>query len=95
MYTEFHIKANALDEKFLKAVKAMFKSKSISIVVTEEQDETEYLLQNEANRKMLEDGLQQDEGYEFSLEEFSTLSKNLSKNKKTDTSKLKKIKISK
>lgn len=57
MYTEFHLNANKLDEKFLKAVKAMFKSKPISIVVTEELDETEYLLQSDANRKMLERSL--------------------------------------
>ena len=61
MYTEFHIKANALDEAFLKGIKAMFKSKPISIIITEEQDETEYLLQSTANRKMLEESLKQAE----------------------------------
>ena len=92
MYTEFHINANALDEKFLKAVKAMFKSKPISIIITEEQDETEYLLQSDANRKMLEDSLKSEEGYEFSVKDFSILSKNLSKGKKKDSLKLKKVK---
>lgn len=53
MYTEFHIKANALDINFIKSVKAMFKSKSISIIITEDLDETEYLLSSPANRKML------------------------------------------
>ena len=53
MYTTFHLKASDLDERFLKAVKAMFKSRNISIVIEEEQDETEYLLASEANRKML------------------------------------------
>jgi len=58
MYTEFHTNANMLDLNFLKGIKAMFKSKSISIIITEEQDETEYLLQSDANRKMLEESLE-------------------------------------
>jgi len=58
MYTEFHINANALDISFIKSVKTMFKNKSISIIITEEQDETEYLLSSPANRKMLEESLE-------------------------------------
>ena len=46
MYTSFHLKANELNEDFLKSVKALFKSKRISIIVEEELDETEYLLPN-------------------------------------------------
>ena len=53
MYIEFHINANTLDMNFLNKVKAMFKSKPISIIIEEEQDETEYLLQNPTNREML------------------------------------------
>ncbi|MCH8317198.1 MAG: hypothetical protein IIA88_01670 [Bacteroidetes bacterium] len=59
MYTTFHLKASDLDERFLKAVKAMFKSRNISIVVEEEQDETEYLLASETNRKMLMESIRQ------------------------------------
>ncbi|PIX34677.1 MAG: hypothetical protein COZ21_15605 [Bacteroidetes bacterium CG_4_10_14_3_um_filter_31_20] len=59
MYTEFHINANALDISFIKSVKAMFKSKPISIIVEEEQDETEYLMRSEANRKMLEQSIKE------------------------------------
>lgn len=53
MYTTFHINANELDLNFLNKVKTMFKNKPISIIIEEEQDETEYLLQSKANRKML------------------------------------------
>jgi len=53
MYTEFHISANELDDEFIKAIRKMFKSKRISIIVEEDKDETNYLLKNEANRKML------------------------------------------
>jgi hypothetical protein len=58
MYTTFHIKASELDETFIKALKMIFKSKRISILVEEEQDETEYLLSSPANRKMLEKSLE-------------------------------------
>ena len=54
MYTSFHIKASELDETFIKAVKTMYKSKRITIIVNEEMDETEYLLSTPANRKHLE-----------------------------------------
>ena len=57
MYTTFHINASELNETFLKAVKTMFKSKRISIIVEEDIDETEYLLSSPANRKMLEKSL--------------------------------------
>lgn len=54
MHTTFHLNSSELDEKFLKAVKTMFKGKKISIVVEDYQDETEYLLATEANAKALE-----------------------------------------
>jgi hypothetical protein len=54
MVTSIHIKASELDEKFIKGIKAIYKSKKISITIEEEQDTTEYLLSTEANRKHLE-----------------------------------------
>ena len=57
MYTTFHIKADELDETFLKKLKGIFKKKSIIISVEEDIDETEYLLRSESNRKMLEKSL--------------------------------------
>ena len=57
MYTTFHVKADELDKGFLKKLKTIFKRKSISISVEEDLDETEYLLSNSANRKMLEKSL--------------------------------------
>jgi hypothetical protein len=59
MYTSFHVKASELDESFIKSIKALFKSKRISITVEEELDETEYLLSTEANRKHLEESMAQ------------------------------------
>ncbi len=57
MYTAFHVNANELNENFLNGLKMIFKSKRISIIIEEEQDETEYLLSNPANRKILEKSL--------------------------------------
>jgi len=61
MYSTFHIKASELNENFLAAVKKLFKSRTISITIEEEMDETEYLLASPANRKMLMESLQQAE----------------------------------
>jgi hypothetical protein len=54
MNTTFHLNSNELDEKFLKAVKTMFKGKKISIVIEDYQDETEYLTTSDTNRQILE-----------------------------------------
>ncbi|PIY04759.1 MAG: hypothetical protein COZ21_05745 [Bacteroidetes bacterium CG_4_10_14_3_um_filter_31_20] len=61
MYITFHINASELDFNFLNGVKAMFKNKPISIIIEEEQDETEYLLQSDANRNMLLKSIKQAE----------------------------------
>lgn len=57
MYTVYRMKANELDNRFLKSLKAMFKDKEIEIAVSEttalEEDETAYLLKSPANREHL------------------------------------------
>ncbi len=57
MYTVYRINADELDNKFLKALKALFKNKEIEISVCEtaqgEEDETAYLLKSPANRARL------------------------------------------
>ena len=65
MYSEFRLNANQLDIKFLNSLKALFKDKTISIIVEEEMDETEYLLASEANRDMLLKSLEQAEKCEL------------------------------
>ena len=84
MYTSFHLKASELDENFLKSVKALFKSKTISIIIEEEQDTTEYLLSTEANRKHLEESIKSKEGYSFTINEFKKLSADAAKGKEID-----------
>jgi antitoxin YefM len=57
MYMTYKMKAEELDVRFLRALKAMFKDKEIEISVCEaaqtEEDETAYLLKSQANRDRL------------------------------------------
>jgi antitoxin YefM len=57
MYMIYKMNAGELDNRFLKALKAMFKDKDIEIVVSDaaqsEEDETAYLLKSPANRERL------------------------------------------
>jgi antitoxin YefM len=48
----YHVKADELDQRFLDALKALFKDKEIEIAVYE-RDETAYLLRSPANRSRL------------------------------------------
>ena len=57
MNTIYQLHANELNGNFLNSVKALFKGRKITIAITTEIDETEYLLQSEANRKQLFDSI--------------------------------------
>ncbi|NQS98021.1 MAG: hypothetical protein HQ591_06170 [candidate division Zixibacteria bacterium] len=57
MYTTYRIKANEIDKRFLDSVKAQFKDREIEIVVSEYEDETEYLLKSKENKKRLDESL--------------------------------------
>lgn len=52
MVTVYRMNMNDLDDRFLEALRALFKDKEVEITVTE-IDETQYLLQGEANRVRL------------------------------------------
>ena len=56
MHTIYQVNADELDQRFLDAVKAMFKNKEIEIVVYE-RDETAYLLRSPANRAHLSNAI--------------------------------------
>jgi antitoxin YefM len=58
MHTSYRLNASELDHDFLESVKALFQDKEIEIVVydvdeEDEQDETAYLAQSEANHRRL------------------------------------------
>ncbi|MGH9945115.1 MAG: hypothetical protein ACRD9R_22420 [Pyrinomonadaceae bacterium] len=57
MYTIYQVNADELDQRFLDALKAMFKNKEIEIAVYE-RDETAYLLRSPANRERLLNAIQ-------------------------------------
>ncbi len=60
MYTTYHFKSTTeINADIIEAIKAAFKGKSIVMTIEEEQDETEYLLSNDNNRKMLLKSLEQ------------------------------------
>ena len=52
MQSEYRLKANELDEKFIEGLKAAYGDKDIEIIVYE-VDETKYLLKSEANKQKL------------------------------------------
>jgi predicted transposase YbfD/YdcC len=81
MITSFHLKAEELDEKFLKTGKALFKKKKISITIEEEMDETAYLLSTDANRKHLEESIKSKEKISFTLDELKKHSMDIKKGK--------------
>jgi antitoxin YefM len=51
MYSTYRLKASELNSTFLETLKKMFKNREIEIVVHDVEDETEYLLSTEANKK--------------------------------------------
>ncbi|MBF0541593.1 MAG: hypothetical protein HQK91_09115 [Nitrospirae bacterium] len=52
MYSTYRINVNELNDKFIEALKIIFKDKEIEITV-QDVDETAYLLKSENNKKRL------------------------------------------
>ncbi|KAB2916998.1 hypothetical protein QQ054_26090 [Oscillatoria amoena NRMC-F 0135] len=73
MTSIFHIKAEELNPDFLEALKKMFKGKNITLTVDVDIDETDYLLQNGANRDMLMASIKQVEDGETKSFSFSQI----------------------
>jgi len=54
MQVAYRISSDELDSNFLKSIKQLFKAKEIYINISDEhQNDTEYLLSNDANAKRL------------------------------------------
>jgi len=53
MEVTWHLNEAELDEGFYQRLKAQFKNKRLCITVSEEMDETEYLLSSPANAERL------------------------------------------
>ncbi|MEI8203263.1 MAG: hypothetical protein WCH34_09645 [Bacteroidota bacterium] len=59
MYGTFHLKASELDENLIRKIKNVFGEKNISITIEEDIDETDYLLSNPENKKLLKKSLEE------------------------------------
>jgi len=53
MTTIYKLNSKELSVDLIKSIQQTFKDKEIEIIVTDQIDETEYLLSNEANKKHL------------------------------------------
>ena len=58
MNTIFQINSEDLDNRFIESIKALFKNKKLIISITDDSDETAYLLQSKKNAKKLFDALE-------------------------------------
>ena len=73
MITTYKLNANELSSDLIQSIKDTFKDKDIEITVTDQIDETEYLLSTEANKKHLYksiDDLEQGQGIPMTLAEL-------------------------
>lgn len=73
MTTIYRIGANELSVAFIESVKKKFADKTITIMVTDAGDETDYLLATDANKQSLEKSLKEIEEGEITsmtLHEF-------------------------
>lgn len=59
MNTIFQINSDDLDNRFVDSIKALFKNRKLIISVSEEIDETAYLLQSTNNAKRLFDAMEE------------------------------------
>ncbi len=73
MITTYRLHVNELSVELLDSIKAAFQNKTIEIIVTDTEDETTYLLANEANRKYVLDSikeLEEGNGVEMTVQEL-------------------------
>ena len=52
-YSTFHLNADDMNDSIVQSIKALYKGKKIELVVSEEIDETSYLLSSDANKDFL------------------------------------------
>ena len=66
----YKLKANEINPNFIEAIKKLFGNKEITISITAETDETEYLTANPANKKHLLESIAQEPTVSFTAVEF-------------------------
>ena len=74
MIANFKLTMNELNDDFIEKLKSMFNDKKIvEIYISEESDETEYLLSTSANRESLLKSLQQLDNNEVIIKQMSEI----------------------
>lgn len=75
METTYNLNSDDLDDKIIKEIKKLFKGKKISITISTETDDTEYLNSNPENEKFLRKSMAEEPSISFSPPEFKNLIK--------------------
>ena len=66
----YKLKANEINPNLMETIKKLFVGKEITITITTEPDETEYLTAYPANRKHLLESIAQEPSVSFTAVEF-------------------------
>ena len=66
----YKLKANEINPNLMETIKKLFNGKEITITITAESDETEYLTAYPANKKHLLESMAQEPTISFTIEEF-------------------------
>ena len=77
----FKIQADELDEKLIFQIKKIFEGKSVTIIISTELDESDYLKANPANKKHILESIVSEPAITFTPDEFEKHAKNLLKQK--------------
>jgi hypothetical protein len=70
MEATFKIQTKEFTEELLQKIKQMFEGKPVTITITTEMDDTEYLISCEANKQHLLESMASEPTISFTSEEF-------------------------
>ena len=70
MEATIKLKISELDETMVSKIKKLFDGRFVTITLSSEMDETDYLLSNPANEKFLTESMAQEPSVTFTLSEF-------------------------
>ena len=70
MEATIKIKASELNDHLFRKIKNLFEGKSVTITISSEADETEYLLRDKANEEFLLSSMAEEPNVSFSVEDF-------------------------
>lgn len=77
METTYNLNSDDLDDKIIKEIKKLFKGKKISITISSETDDAEYLNRNPENEKFLRKSMAEEPSIKFTPPEFQNILNNV------------------